>query len=163
MRAMPFDGANVNFRLDGAGPERGVPAKVGEHAGPDGILSPTDPSAAMPYALTRWMPDSSERACLAAGGDIELVVFGGGFPPVSIGVAPSEDQGLFVWASIPPPVARDLVTLIRRQREGPASAEHNGQAAGERLQLEGLQLLADSLDRALRALPQPPPPPPRKR
>lgn len=171
MRALPFEGANIVFRLADAGPERGVPAKVGDHAGPDGVLSPTDPSAAMPYALTRWTPDSAERAMLAVGGDIELVVFGGGFPPVSLGVTQGELDGMFVWASLPPATAQLLVDLIENNRNARLDAAVAAGVSLKReqlLELEGLEQLRDTLSAALRKIdentpPAPPPPPPRRR
>lgn len=162
MRPMPFEGANVVYRLDGEGPDRGVPAKVGEHAGPDGILSPTDPSAALPYALTRWTPDSSERAILAVGGDIELVVLGGGFPPVSLGVTQTgELLGMFTWAAFAPDTASDVLELIAADRRAHQTLDRGPITRAEDERLERLAQLSEVLQGAVDALP--PAKPPRKR
>jgi hypothetical protein len=163
MRAIPFAGSNTVFRLDGEGPERGVPAKVGKHAAPDGLLSPTDPCAALPYALTRWTLDNTERAVIASGGDIELVIFGGGFPPVSLGVASGDLSDMFAWAAFSPDTARDIVELIRLDG---ASAPADLRTAAQDARLERLAQTGDVLESALRRIEppaKPPPPPPAKR
>lgn len=167
MRAMPFAGANAVFGLQGGGPENGLPAKVGEHAAPDGVVEATDPCASMPYAITRWTPDSDERGALAVGADVELIVLGGGVPPLAMRtVREGELLDMFVWCSIPPTAARRLVQLVARNRvEALLDAAVLTQA--ERVALEELDLFADAIRGALRSLddemPAKPPPPPRKR
>ena len=48
--------------------------------------------AGNPVTTSVWVPDDDERERLAAGGTIELHVWGTGTPPVALSVGPSMDE-----------------------------------------------------------------------
>jgi hypothetical protein len=39
-----------------------------------------------PLIRSCWVPDDDERQAIAAGANIELIIWGGGHPPVAMGV-----------------------------------------------------------------------------
>lgn len=45
-----------------------------------------------PLLISTWEPTDEERAAIAAGGTIELIVWGAGHPPVALSVGPSMEE-----------------------------------------------------------------------
>lgn len=45
-----------------------------------------------PAIISTWELDDDERAAIAAGGTLELAVWGAGHPPVSLAVGPSLEE-----------------------------------------------------------------------
>lgn len=85
MKGIPFKGqtnvlgAPPNWNEEKDGPCEGLPVRTFQQQG------------GMVVRASVWQPTDEERALIAAGGNVELMVFGSNHPPVYVGaVAPEE-------------------------------------------------------------------------
>lgn len=125
MRAIRTRSSNGNLKLGETGPEHDLPIRRGPSAGPDGLVPAGDPCYHLPYISTVWQPTHEERAHLAIGRNIELVLItGASVPPLAIGVSDEEPidtdaahaqpplEEPAIWMAMSVPLADDLVTVI---------------------------------------------------
>lgn len=122
MRAVRTRTSNRRYELSGGTDANVLPARVGDHAGADGIVAPGDPTYHLPYLLTTWVPSDDERAAIAVGRNLELVILGGSLPPLALGVT---DEGPVdepeqaalddpcVWLRMAEPLAQDVLLVLR--------------------------------------------------
>lgn len=95
-----------------------LPARLVGHAGSAGIVAPGHPAYHSPCIVSVWEPDASERAGLATGAMLELIVYGQHHPPVNVGVTRDAIStgvvaGPSAWLEIDEPAARDLIELLK--------------------------------------------------
>lgn len=108
MKAVRTLDSNLTLTLDGAGPDRNLPAQQIRAYDPERGETPDD---AKPAIETVWMPDDGERRALVNGAPVELVVTGRRHPPVSMKVGEPK-----------PELAGGLVALL--------AADHVDRAVG---------------------------------
>jgi hypothetical protein len=46
----------------------------------------------IPIIISTWVPDTEERAAIAAGANVELIVWGVSQPPVFVGMTPAQEM-----------------------------------------------------------------------
>lgn len=121
MRPVRTESTNTTLKLPGGDESNDLPARVGRHAGSDGIVEAGDPAYHAPYIATIWEPDPAERAALSAGANIELVLWTGSPPPpVALGVNRepilgeplSIVPGPSLWFEVGPELAKDLAAML---------------------------------------------------
>lgn len=124
MRAIRTPSTTGTFELVGGGPERGLPFRHGPSAGAARIVEAGDPCYHMPFVATVWEPTHEERAHLAIGRNVELVLLTAGpVPPLSVAVTdelPVDAEAAnaipldhpAIWAAMELDLCEDLVTVV---------------------------------------------------
>lgn len=122
MRVIRTARTNGELELEGAGPEHNLPVYHGPSAGAARIVEAGDPCYHKPFVASVWEPDPAERAALATGRNIELVILSRQVPAVALGVtdeAPADappQRSLDVpsmWFEIDVALGGELASVIR--------------------------------------------------
>jgi hypothetical protein len=125
MRAIRTAKTNGELKLGGAGPEHNLPIQHGPSAGAARLVERGDPCYHLPYVASVWEPTHEERAHIAIGRNLELILLTAApVPPLAIGVTdedpldtpteaaqPSIDEPA-VWAALPLELARDVAEVL---------------------------------------------------
>jgi hypothetical protein len=156
MRAIRTPSTNGTLELAGAGPEHDLPIKRGYAAGPDGLVAPGDPAYHLPYVATVWEPSHEERAHLAIGRNLQLLIITpASVPPLAMGVTdetPVDDEAAHaqppidtpaVWMALDAIVVRDVITLIAALEDRAAAALEEPDVALEPEFVDSLGRLTD--------------------
>jgi hypothetical protein len=86
-------------------------------------FAPDDPCAHTPAISSVWEPDPDERAAIACGANVELVVIGVTQPPVSVRMTREQplsrparaNEGLAMWVELSMDLARDVSRALRTE------------------------------------------------
>lgn len=84
MKGIQTPTSNAVYALEGGTKANDLHVMKGTHAGADGLVAPGDPIYHLPYVASVWQPDEHERAALAVGANVELLIIGGNQPPVCL-------------------------------------------------------------------------------
>lgn len=140
MRSVQTPASNAVYQLRGGTEANDLHVRKGQTAGPDGLVEAGDPCYHLPYVLSVWVPDDIERAAIGAGANLELVILGGGTPPLMLNATSEQPidrearpdlDAPSIWLRIHATLANDVVDVI-------AALERQAEAAGEPI-AEGLE------------------------
>lgn len=117
MRGRRTARSNRVYALPGGNEDHDLWVRVGTL---DTHLPASDPSAAQPYIASVWEPDQGERAAIATGANLELVIYGRAQPPVSLGVTAEQPLSRpqrqdadtpSIWLELPRELAEAIIEL----------------------------------------------------
>lgn len=130
MKARRTPSSNSVFRLPGGTEDNDLHVRRG--VGLDTLVE-DDPCAGDPYVASVWEPDPEERAALATGSNVELVILGVGVPPLLMRVTPeqpisrpqhgTEGNHQRIWMEIGRTTALEIVVAIDAVEKGAAGKE----------------------------------------
>lgn len=83
-------------------------------------LADDDPGRDEPYIACIFEPDQAERAAIASGANVELVIFGQQMPPVSLATTREQPlsrpqrtiDGPAIWAELPAELVEHLCAVL---------------------------------------------------
>jgi hypothetical protein len=147
MRAVEFPSANRVYHLKGGTEANDLHVQQGPHAGADGIVEAGDPTYHLAYTRTVWTPDELERAELATGRNIELVILGaGGVPPLMLGVTDDAPAGETqdelspgVWLVLRGALLDDVIHVLDRLKAHADESDVTVEAAPRLARLDELR------------------------
>lgn len=119
-------------------------------------LAADDPCAGQPYTAAVFEPDPVERAAIATGANVELVILGTRVPPLILGVTREQplsrpqrvNDGPALWAEFPRELVLDLLAMFQALDTGPQQPV----PAAVRQRLRNLAELRRHLEAGLQAL-----------
>lgn len=146
MRGRRTPSSNFVYRLPGGTEDNDLHVQLGRGYP---TLDERDPCAGMPYIAAVFEPAPQERAAIARGANVELVVLGEGMPPVMLHVTDEQPTGRpqrthdgpAIWAELPRTLVEDVLILLQAldgaNPSGPEAADRFERLAALRTTLEG--------------------------
>lgn len=123
---------NRTIGLEGGDARHDLPCQVGSHAGIEGLVDRGDPGYHQPFIASTWEPDPLERAAIATGANLEVVIWGTRLPPLALGITrepltgeplrASTGEGPRLWFEVGEELARDLAAMLQAVHAAPATA-----------------------------------------
>lgn len=117
MRPRRTPASNTALELAGGTEDNTLHARVGiAYPG----LADDDPGHDQPFISCVFEPDQAERAAIASGANVELVIFGQQMPPVSLATTREQPlsrpqrtiDGPAIWAELPAELVEHLCAVL---------------------------------------------------